>query len=140
MHRIANVVAAATILFGLSFAGPALSQYYRNSSDEYARPLPSSCVTNFWDSKYYGWYLFQNNCGQAIHLKFIAQNGTGAFGGSGGSADIPAGRSHNIGQTPEEVNAAGGYVIFVCPEGYVDVAANRGNLSSTNRRFQCKKW
>ena len=108
--------------------------------DQYTAPLNSSCVSSFWDQKYYGWLSFQNNCGQSIHLGLIAQNGAGVFGGSGGSVDIAAGGSANIGQSQSEVNAAGGgYILMVCPAGYIAVAANGGNLSASDARFQCKK-
>jgi len=113
------------------------------SSDpnQYTSALPASCVNSFWDSKYYGWLSFQNNCGQAIHLGYISQNGTGAFGGSGGSATIEPGASVNTGQSQAEVQAAGGgFILFVCPAGYVATAANGGNLSATNTSFRCKKW
>lgn len=110
--------------------------------NQYAPALPASCVSNFWDSKYYGWLSFQNNCGQTINLGFVAQNGTGAFGGSGGAHnDIAPGASVNIGQTRAEVQAAGGgFILFVCPAGYIAVSASGGNLSATNTSFRCKKW
>lgn len=116
-----------------------------NSSDteDYAAPLDSSCVSHFWDHSLVGggWWAFRNDCGRPIFLGFIAMNGTGGFGGSGGDIhDLAAGATHNIGQSPAEVQAAGGgYILFVCPADYIAVAANGGNLSATNTSFRCKR-
>ena len=111
-------------------------------SGQYAAPLSASCISNYWDTSPggFGWYAFRNTCGQAIHIGFVSQNGTGAYGGSGGSANLAPGASTNIGQSPSEVQSSGGgYIVFVCPAGYIPVSANGGQLSASNRNYQCKK-
>jgi hypothetical protein len=110
--------------------------------NQYTAPLDSACVGHFYDHSPGGggWWAFRNECGQPIHLGFIALNGTGAAGGSGASADIPAGGTHNTGQSPAEVRAAGGgYLLFVCPAGSYAVSANGASLSAANTAFRCKR-
>ena len=47
------------------------------TASQYVAPLSASCITQFWDPKFYNWLSFQNNCGQAIHFSFIATNPIG---------------------------------------------------------------
>jgi hypothetical protein len=102
----------------------------------YANPLPSSCVSTFWDPKYYNWLSFQNNCGQAIYLSYIFNSGQYGFS----AMNLAVGASGNSGQSQDEVKAQGGYKLAVCPAGFAPVDPSTGNaLSQPNQNFSCKK-
>lgn len=100
--------------------------------------LPASCVSPFWDAQTYGWAAFRNNCGQPIHLQFVAKNQTGPFG-HGGSANIAAGASANIGQSRSEVNEAGGYSYYVCPRGYIAEDRPNHQVDSPDVDYSCRR-
>jgi hypothetical protein len=74
-------------------------------------PLSASCISQFWDPKFYNWLSFQNNFGQAIHFSFIATNPNDNFGVS--AADIGAGQSSNAGRSQSDVNQNGGFNSYV---------------------------
>jgi hypothetical protein len=40
----------------------------------YLAPITLNCVREFWDPKFYNWLSFENDCGQAIHLTWIAKS------------------------------------------------------------------
>jgi hypothetical protein len=102
-------------------------------------PLAASCISQFWDPKFYNWLSFQNNCGQAIHLSYTANNPSDTFGMS--AADIAAGRSSNTGRSQSEVNQKGGFNLYVCPAGYVPVdPSTNQSVSGPNKTFTCKQW
>lgn len=102
----------------------------------YANPLASTCVSTFWDPKYYNWLSFQNNCGQAIYLSFIFNSGKYGFS----AMNLASGAAGNTGQSQNEVNAQGGYRVAVCPSGYFPVDSSTGQaITQPNQNFRCKK-
>jgi TPR repeat protein len=104
----------------------------------YAAPLAASCIGQFWDPKFYNWLSFQNNCGQDIHLSFIAKNPTDTFGMS--AADLAGGKSTNTGRSQSEVNQKGGFNLYVCPAGYIPVdATTHEYVGRPNQTFTCKQ-
>jgi len=109
------------------------------ASIQYAPSLSAACISQFWDPKFYNWLSFENTCGQAIHLSFIATNTNDTFGMS--STDIAPGQASNTGWSQSEVDRKGGFTLFVCPAGYVAVDAFSGqSVSRPNQDFRCKKW
>jgi len=109
------------------------------TASKYVAPLAASCISEFWDAKFYNWLSFQNNCGQAIHLSYTANNPNDTFGMS--AADIAAGRSSNTGRSQSEVNQKGGFNLYVCPAGYVPVdPSTNQSVSGPNKTFTCKRW
>ena len=109
------------------------------ASTQYAPSLPATCITQFWDPKFYNWLSFENTCGQPIHLSFIATSTNDTFGMS--STDIAPGQASNTGWSQSEVNRKGGFTLFVCPAGYVAVnAATNQSVNQPNQDYRCKKW
>lgn len=105
----------------------------------YEPALPGSCIGQFWDPKYYNWLSFQNNCGQAIHLSWIAASPSDTFGMSSAN-DLPSGAAVNSGWNQAEVQRKGGFLVFVCPDGYVPVDSATGEVvGRANQRFRCKQ-
>jgi hypothetical protein len=101
-------------------------------------PITQSCVREFWDPKYYNWLSFENDCGQAINLTWIAKSPNDHFGASNG--DIAPGRSANTGWSKAEVTAKGNFALFACPVGSIAVDANTDQaISNPNAACHCKK-
>lgn len=110
----------------------------RGDSGTYLAPISANCIRSFWDPKYYNWLSFENDCGQAINLTWIAKSPNDHFGASNG--DIAAGRSANTGWSKDEVNAKGNFALFVCPAGSVAVdGTTRQMVSNPNATYSCKK-
>jgi hypothetical protein len=108
------------------------------NSGTFLAPIAQNCVREFWDPKFYKWLSFENDCGQAIHLTWIAKSPNDHFGGSSG--DIAPGRSANTGWNKNEVAAKGGFALFVCPAGSVAVdGTTRQVVSNPNATYSCKK-
>jgi hypothetical protein len=108
------------------------------NSGTYLAPITQSCIREFWDPKYYNWLSFENDCGQAINLTWIARNLNDHFGPS--TADIPAGHSANTGWTQAEVTTKGDFALFACPAGSMAVDANTNqSISNPNATYHCKK-
>jgi hypothetical protein len=108
------------------------------NSGTYLAPITQSCIREFWDPKYYNWLSFENDCGQAINLTWIARNLNDHFGLSNG--DIAAGHSANTGWTQAEVATKGDFALFACPAGSMAVDANTNQaISSPNATYHCKK-
>jgi hypothetical protein len=106
---------------------------------QYAPALPSSCIGQFWDPKYYNWLSFQNNCGQAIHLSWIAASPSDTFGMSSAD-DLASGAAVNSGWNQAEVQRKSGFLVFVCPNGYVPVDSATGEVvGRANQTFRCKQ-
>ena len=101
---------------------------------EYVSGLSSSCVREFWDSRFYNWLSFQNNCGQPIYLVFIFPiNGAS-------SMHLASGASDNTGRSQAEIAKMGSYSLFVCPEGYSPVdSITKQYVSRVNQSFICKQ-
>src|ERR1700722_4555446 len=109
------------------------------TAGQYAASLSATCIRGFWDPKFYSWLSFENQCGQAIHLSFVATSASDTFGMS--STDIAPGQASNTGWSQDEVNRKGGFALFVCPAGYVAVDASTGQtVSRSNQDYRCKKW
>jgi len=109
-----------------------------SDSSHYVASLPSGCIGQFWDPKYYNWLSFQNNCGQAVHLSWIAANPSDSFGMS--AADLGPGAVDNSGWSQAEVQRKNGFLFFVCPAGYVAVDATTDeDVSRANQLFRCKQ-
>lgn len=107
-----------------------------DGSAHYLASLPSGCIGQFWDPKYYNWLSFQNNCGQAIHLSWIAASQSDSFGMS--AADLAPGATSNSGWNQSEVQRKAGFLFFVCPGGYVPVDATTDQVvSRANQLFRC---
>jgi len=109
------------------------------TAGQYGPSLSATCIHQFWDPKFYNWLSFENTCGQAIHLDFIATNTNDTFGMS--STDIAPGQASNTGWSQGEVNRKGGFTVFVCPAGYIAVdSVTRQSVSRPNQDYLCKKW
>jgi hypothetical protein len=108
------------------------------NSGAYLEPITLNCVREFWDPKFYNWLSFENDCGQAIHLMWIARSSNDHFGAS--SADIGAGHSANTGWSKSEVAAKGDFAFFVCPLGSIAVDSNTGqSVNNPGATYRCKK-
>jgi hypothetical protein len=108
------------------------------NSGAYLAPIAQSCVREFWNPKFYNWLSFENDCGQAINLTWIAKSPSDHFGAA--NANIAPGQSTNTGWSQTEVAAKGGFTLFICPAGSVAVDGNtRQMVSSPNATYSCKK-
>jgi hypothetical protein len=108
------------------------------SGDGYVTPITQGCVSEFWDPKYYNWLSFQNNCGQAIYLTWIAKNPSDTFGAS--SANIAPGQSANSGWSQSEVAQKQNFALFICPAGYIPLDGNTYQpVRSPNANYTCKR-
>jgi hypothetical protein len=108
------------------------------NSGNYLAPITQGCVREFWDPKFYNWLSFENDCGQAIHLTFIAKSPSDHFGP--GAADLAAGQTTNTGWSQTEVAAKGNFTLFICPAGSIAVDPNTNQaISSPNATYSCKK-
>jgi hypothetical protein len=108
------------------------------NSGTYLAPITQSCIRPFWDPKYYNWLSFENDCGQAVNLTWIAKSPNDHFGPSNGN--IAAGQSANTGWSKDEVAAKGNFALFVCPAGSVAVdGTTRQMVSNPNATYSCKK-
>jgi hypothetical protein len=108
------------------------------NSGTYLAPITLNCVREFWDPKIYNWLSFENDCGQAIHLTWIAKSPNDHFGTSSG--DIALGRSANTGWSKSEVAAKGDFALFICPLGSIAVDSNTGQaVRNPNATYRCKK-
>jgi TPR repeat protein len=109
------------------------------NSGSYVAPITQSCVREFWDPKFYNWLSFENDCGQAISLTWIAKNPSDHFGGASND-NIAPGQSANTGWSQTEVAAKGNFTLFICPVGSVAVDPNTNQgISSPNATYSCKK-
>jgi hypothetical protein len=107
-------------------------------AEGYIAPIAQNCVGTFWDPKFYNWLSFQNDCGQAIHLTWIAQSPHDHFGAA--SADMAAGQSTNTGWNKDEVTAKGNFALFICPAGSLAVDNSTGvPVRYPTESFSCKK-
>jgi hypothetical protein len=108
------------------------------NSGTYLAPIAQSCVREFWDPKFYNWLSFENDCGQAINLTWIAKSPSDHFGAA--NANIASGQSTNTGWSQTEVAAKGDFALFICPAGSVAVDGNTHQMvSSPNATYGCKK-
>jgi hypothetical protein len=108
------------------------------NSGTYLAPITLNCVREFWDPKFYNWLSFENDCGQTIHLTWIAKSPNDHFGASSG--DISPGRSANTGWNKNEVAAKADFALFVCPLGSTAVDSNTGQaVRNPNATYRCKK-
>jgi hypothetical protein len=100
--------------------------------------LSASCIRSYYNPQMYNWYSFQNNCGQAVHLVWIANNPSDSFGPSGG--DLGAGQSTSTGWSVSEIQQKQGLSIFVCPAGYIPVDPNSHQMvHSATQGFVCQQ-
>jgi hypothetical protein len=119
-------------------SGSAGSGSSGGNSGTYLAPITQGCVREFWDPKFYNWLSFENDCGQAIHLTFIAKSPSDHFGP--GAADLAAGQTTNTGWSQTEVAAKGNFTLFICPAGSIAVDPNTNQaISSPNATYSCKK-
>lgn len=104
----------------------------------YTTPPEQGCISQFWDPKYYNWLSFQNNCGQAINLTWIAKSPSDTFGTS--SANLASGQSTNSGWSQSEVAQKQNFAFFICSPGSfpVDSSTHQG-IRSPNETFVCQK-
>lgn len=127
--------AASSVSTGSRDSGP---QQQSTLAAHYVSALPSSCIGQFWDPNYYNWLSFQNNCGQAIHLSWIAASQSDTFGMS--AADLAPGATSNSGWNQAEVQRKAGFLFFVCPSSYVPVDVTTDQVvSRANQLFRCKQ-
>jgi hypothetical protein len=107
-------------------------------ANNYLPPITTQCIRLFWEPRLYNWASFENDCGQAINLTWIAKSPNDHFGAA--SADIAAGQSANTGWSQTEVTNKGGFSTFVCPSGSTAVDAVTGQgIRSPNTDYLCKK-
>lgn len=100
-----------------------------------ANPLLSTCVVGFYDKSSYGWYAFQNNCGQAINLLFVPLLGSAG----GGQMNLAAGQHDSTAWGASEIASfGGGYSLYVCPLHYSPVTAEDRVPSRPGQQFTCR--
>ncbi len=120
-----------------SYEQPSYKHSSKNENrheSEYVSGLSSSCVRELWDSRFYNWLSFQNNCGQRIYLTFIDSRNQGS-----GSMHLASSASDNTGRSQAEITKMGSYSLFVCPEGYSPVdSITKQVVSRVNQSFICK--
>jgi hypothetical protein len=108
------------------------------NSGTYLAPITQGCVREFWNPKFYDWLSFENDCGQAINLTWIAKSPSDRFGAA--NANIAPGQSTNTGWSQTEVATKGGFALFICPAGSVAVDGNTDQMvNSPNATYSCKK-
>jgi len=109
------------ILVALGFvtlaAGLALAQ-------KYARPEYNECIRAYYDPNMYNWLTFENTCNLALSVTIIWRNPP--YGA--GTLDIRPGGHAGTGNSREEVNHHGGYLLYVCPDGYAPVESDGRTL------------
>jgi len=128
-HHLCGVVA----LFAFTLAMAPIAAMAQSGA-QYATPLNSSCISQFWDGTMYNWMSYQNNCGEPVHLMWYARTKGGGF-----SDDIRAGGKSNTGFSHFEVNDMGGFTLFVCPKGYLPVDSSGLQVHDANASYRCKK-
>jgi hypothetical protein len=107
------------------------------SSTRYASPLPYSCIRQYWDPQFYNWLSFENDCGVAVNLTFIFGTPTGWA--MNGSMTLAPGAHKNSGLSSADINKAGGFKYYVCPDGYIPVDANNSLVTTSSiTEFRCK--
>ena len=104
----------------------------------YTAPLSASCIREFWDPNDYNWLSFQNTCSQPIRVDFIAANPDDTFGMS--AKDLAPGQADSTGWSQTDVSRKRGFVLFVCPAGYLAVdSATDQPIRRANENFRCKQ-
>jgi len=103
------------------------------TASHYVAPVAASCISQFWDPKFYNWLSFQNNCGRAINLTYE--------GGISGATDgLGAGQATNTGWSQAEVTQKGVFSLYVCPAGYIPVDSSTDQVvNRPNQTFTCKQ-
>jgi TPR repeat protein len=103
------------------------------TASHYVSPVGASCISQFWDPKFYNWLSFQNNCGRAINLTYE--------GGISGATDgLGAGQATNTGWSQAEVTQKGVFSLYVCPAGYIPVDSSTDQVvNRPNQTFTCKQ-
>jgi hypothetical protein len=101
--------------------------------------LSATCIRSFYNPQMYNWYSFQNNCGQAVHLVWIANNPNDHFGAASG--DLAPGQTQSTGWSASEIQQKQGLSIFVCPSGYTPVDPSTHQMvRSPTQGFVCQQW
>lgn len=98
-------------------------------------PRLNHCVSRVYDPAMYNWLAFENNCGESIHIVYV-QNSPG-YGGS--AMTVRPGRKGNTGYSRREVDAKGGYELYVCPAGFIPVDARGRYVDRVNTLFRCRR-
>jgi hypothetical protein len=99
-------------------------------------PLPGACVTRFWNPNNYNWLALQNDCGQPIYVEFIFNHNVGWA--MTGAASIAVGAHLDTGRSSNDINQAGGYSLYVCPDGSTPVDLNGQTLQTNVSEFRCR--
>lgn len=103
------------------------------TDSHYVAPVAASCISQFWDPKFYNWLSFRNNCGRAINLTYEG-------GISGETDDLGAGQATNTGWSQAEVTQKGVFSLYVCPAGYLPVDSSTDQVvNRPNQTFTCKQ-
>ena len=107
-----------------------------SSNQQYAPPIDASSVRQFYDPQTYNWLSFENTSSEGISITFIPK-----IPGHGGSLmELRPGSHGNTGRSAKEVEATGGFELYVCPLGYIPVDANNRYVNKTNTTdFKCKR-
>jgi hypothetical protein len=130
MKKVLGGLLAAAALMGATIVAPPRTE----AQFEYANSIPGYCVSSFWDSQFYGWLAYQNNCTQSINLTWVGIANGGAY-----SATIAPGAKASTGFSRSEVDRKGGFELFVCPAGYIPVDANGNFVQQANTLFRCRR-
>jgi hypothetical protein len=102
---------------------------------EYRSPVYNHCIREFYDPEMYNWFSFENTCGEALSVTFVAINR--GFGGA--VSYLGAGRKTSTGDSREQVRSKGGYELYVCPAGFLPVDGNDHYVTRPNTRFRCRQ-
>jgi hypothetical protein len=98
-------------------------------------PVPGNPISQFYDPSHYNWMTFENTSSQPVHVVFIPFHP----GYGGGAADIGPGRKTSTGDSQREMEARGGYQLYICPAGSIPIDVETGRMvNRVNRPYRCK--
>jgi hypothetical protein len=128
MRKIWGIATVVMLLTSVSRIAAAQSRY--EGGGEF-----NNCITEYYDQANYGWFTYQNNCSEAVHITFCARLTQYC-----GAMDLRPGRHDSTGDTQRETAEKGGYVAYVCRMDAYAVDSNNQNVSSARvTAFRCRK-
>ena len=124
------------LLIGACMAGLVVRAMFTPAAAEqkYVAPI-EGCLSEFYDSQYYNWLSYRNNCSQSVSVTFVSRFSSGIFG----SVTISPGGKKNTGWSREEINRAGGLTAFACPDGYHATGENGSELRHGATLATCRE-
>jgi len=107
-----------------------------NSDQKFRPPISASSVRQFYDPQKYNWLSYENVSSEGISITFIPK----IPGRGGNNIKLLPGAHGTTGRSSQEVQAMGGFELYVCPLGYVPVDANNQYVNKIDTpNFRCKR-